>query len=242
MTRTYSHTLFLHGFTGGAASWRRVIAAAPLSASISCVDLPGHHRGPEVTSGFEGNVRQLAHRLDPRAAYRVCGYSLGARVALGLLACAPAQVAELVLVGVHPGLTDGAAREARARDDAALARMLRTQGIDSFVDHWSALPLFATQKGIAPEHAREQDAIRRGHDAEGLARCLEELGLGQMPDYRRLLGETAVPVTLVAGEHDGKFRALAGELGRPVHAVPGAGHNVVLERPEAVAELLFSGG
>ena len=54
------------------------------------------------------------------------------------------------------------------------------------------------------------------------------------------LGELAMPVTLVAGERDAKFREIAERMAAALPAarlevVPGAGHAVQLERPEAVA-------
>ena len=53
----------------------------------------------------------------------------------------------------------------------------------------------------------------------------------------------ALPVALVAGELDTKFLELARRLAKDhvaarVVAVPGAGHNVVLEAPEHLAEIL----
>jgi pimeloyl-ACP methyl ester carboxylesterase len=52
-----------------------------------------------------------------------------------------------------------------------------------------------------------------------------------------------VPVELVVGERDEKFRAIAERMtaalvaGR-LHVVPGTGHAVHLEAPEAVAEVI----
>jgi pimeloyl-ACP methyl ester carboxylesterase len=59
------------------------------------------------------------------------------------------------------------------------------------------------------------------------------------------LGELAMPVTLVVGERDDKFRAIAEQMagkipGAGVVVVPGAGHAVHLEAPGAVAEVLRS--
>ena len=55
------------------------------------------------------------------------------------------------------------------------------------------------------------------------------------------LGELAIPVTLVAGERDAKFRAIAEQMAPAliadsrVELVAGTGHAAQLERPEAVA-------
>ena len=52
-----------------------------------------------------------------------------------------------------------------------------------------------------------------------------------------------MPVELVVGERDEKFRAIAERMAERLpdarlHVVEGAGHAVHLERPDAVAELL----
>jgi pimeloyl-ACP methyl ester carboxylesterase len=57
------------------------------------------------------------------------------------------------------------------------------------------------------------------------------------------LGELAIPVTLVVGERDEKFRAIAarmaGALPRArVVVVAGAGHAAGLEQPGAVADAI----
>jgi pimeloyl-ACP methyl ester carboxylesterase len=54
------------------------------------------------------------------------------------------------------------------------------------------------------------------------------------------LGDLRMPVTLVVGERDAKFRAIAERMapaisGSRIELVAGAGHAVQLERPEAVA-------
>ena len=56
-----------------------------------------------------------------------------------------------------------------------------------------------------------------------------------MPPLWDRLGELTMPVTLVVGERDAKFRAIAERMGAPVVVVPGAGHAVHLEAPAAVA-------
>src|SRR6185369_6950562 len=85
----------------------------------------------------------------------VVGYSLGARVALGLVATR--RAARAILVSVNPGLAE-AERPARRASDAAWARMARARGIDDFVDAWEAQPLFETQQRVPPGR---RDARRR---------------------------------------------------------------------------------
>jgi pimeloyl-ACP methyl ester carboxylesterase len=72
---------------------------------------------------------------------------------------------------------------------------------------------------------------------------LRGLGTGALPSLWERLGELSMPVTLVVGERDSKFQGIAAEMRTGIPAaellvVPGVGHAVHLEAPEAVAERL----
>jgi 2-succinyl-6-hydroxy-2,4-cyclohexadiene-1-carboxylate synthase len=69
------------------------------------------------------------------------------------------------------------------------------------------------------------------------------LSLGAMPDRLPALAANRVPLVAMAGELDRKFHALAVGIAERVPLaraviVPGAGHNVPLEAPAAVAAAL----
>jgi pimeloyl-ACP methyl ester carboxylesterase len=72
------------------------------------------------------------------------------------------------------------------------------------------------------------------------------MGTGALPSLRERLPELGCPVTLVVGERDAKFRAIAGRMAErlpqgEVVLVPGAGHAAQLERPDLVAAALARG-
>jgi 2-succinyl-6-hydroxy-2,4-cyclohexadiene-1-carboxylate synthase len=191
--------------------------------------------------GWRANLEAICDEVGPdlRDA-TVVGYSLGARVALGLVAEGLARRAVLVSVNPGPGEPERAERRA---SDARWAALLRQQGVEVFAARWAAQPLFASQASTLDEAARQRrHAQRLAQSAEGLARSLEEMGLAEMPDYRGALGGLADRLTLVVGELDGKFRALGEEMradaALPLHLVAQSGHDVPLEQPRALAELL----
>jgi 2-succinyl-6-hydroxy-2,4-cyclohexadiene-1-carboxylate synthase len=243
-------TALLHGFTGHPASWEAVVAGLPAPGLVVAPFLPGHDpEGPHVSQrGFEEVVDALAaafRELHP-GPWRMAGYSLGARVALGLLVHFPELWADAVLIGVNPGLEDGPSRLARLDEDARRARVLRERGIGAFVEEWERLPLLAAQAGLPAAVTAAQRAQRLAHDAEGLARSLEVLGLGAMPDWWPALPGIRVAVSVVVGECDTRFAPLAARAVGLLPAgelvvVPGVGHNVVLEAPGAVSQLLDGG-
>lgn len=235
--------LLLHGFTGAPESWRQVAEEASSERPPLTPTLTGHGADWQRTAvaSFAGEVMRLASVVAETARPRLlCGYSMGSRLALGLLSDRPDLFDAAVLIGMHPGLPDEAARAERRALDAGRVRQLRQEGLPAFVSAWERLPLFATQQDLPDEALEVQRATRLGHDSEGLARSLEVLGLAEMPDYAPAIASIEVPVTLMTGSLDRKFSEIASalaDLNPQVEAevVEGVGHNVLLEAPTAVA-------
>lgn len=235
--------VLLHGFTGSPASWDAVLAHLPERATLR-PPLLGHGAPPPEAQTFSGEVARLAALL-PKEPVHLAGYSLGARLALSLALAHPERLCRLTLIGVHPGLPKTQERDARRESDAGFRRALVEDGIERFVDAWEAQPLFATQRGLPPALVAAHRSARLRHDPASLARSLHILGLAEMPDLRPGLARLALPVTLMAGELDEKFLGLARELARALpqamlRAAPGAGHDLLLERPDLVAVELRS--
>ncbi len=229
----------LHGFTGAPASWDAVRARS--EGRWSCPRVLGHGAEAEGVESFDDEVDRLAMTMPDGAT--LVGYSLGARLALGIAVRQPARVGRLVLIGGHPGLEDGAEAATRRADDEARARALETEGLEPFVNRWEALPLFGTQRRLPEAVQAAHRARRLSHDPHQLARSLRVLGLGGMPSRWLDLSALPMPVDLLVGGEDPKFRALAERFvavrpGTTLRVVPGAGHDLTLEAPGAVASAL----
>jgi 2-succinyl-6-hydroxy-2,4-cyclohexadiene-1-carboxylate synthase len=253
--------VLLHGFTGSPDSWAEVLARLDPGDAIAPA-LLGHDGTPgdRAVRTFDDEVDRLAGLIEERwpeareseargseargpAGAHLVGYSMGGRVALGLLVRHPRLFSGATLIGASPGLCDPAERHARARRDEEWATLLESDGLDPFVAAWEALPLFATQDRASAAALDAQRRIRLAHDPRGLARSLRVTGLSSMPDYRPALPGVDLPVRVAAGADDEKFRALGQELvallpRAELLIIEHAGHNVVLERPQEVARLL----
>jgi 2-succinyl-6-hydroxy-2,4-cyclohexadiene-1-carboxylate synthase len=233
--------VLLHGFTQTRQSWRRTAQALQGRYRVLVPDLPGHGQAAQRTPSFDACAAYV-RALVPARTFMLCGYSMGGRIALhAALTLGPEIVTRLVLVGASPGLADPTARAARRTADDALADRIETLDIETFAREWGSQPLFADQ----PERvAAGAHADRLRNTPAGLASALRGLGTGVMAPLWDRLGELAIPVTLVVGERDAKFRATAeAMLARLPNAqlvvVEGAGHAVQLERPEAVADAIY---
>jgi 2-succinyl-6-hydroxy-2,4-cyclohexadiene-1-carboxylate synthase len=233
--------VLLHGFTQTGRSWQPVLHALAARYRAVAPDLPGHgafaDRRPASFAACDAYLRALA-----RAPITLAGYSMGGRIALHAALSLGDRVERLVLIGASPGIADAAERAARAADDAALADRIEALGLEAFAREWEAQPLFA---GMPRGVAEIAHADRMRNTASGLAAALRGLGTGAMPSLWERLGELTMPIELVVGERDVKFRAIAErmEAALPVarsHVVAGAGHAVHLEAPDAVAEVALA--
>jgi 2-succinyl-6-hydroxy-2,4-cyclohexadiene-1-carboxylate synthase len=231
--------VLLHGFTQTRQSWRRTIAALGGRYRAIAPDLPGHGTAAERRPASFESCAAYVRALSP-GPIALAGYSMGGRIALYSALALPGLVERLILIGASPGIADPAEREARRRSDEELASRIEAIGLEAFAAEWGAQALFAGQdeRVAAAAHA---DRLR--NTPAGLAAALRGLGTGAMPPLWDRLPALATPVTLVVGERDAKFRAIAEAMAQAIpdcrlEVVTGAGHAVQLEQPEAVAAIL----
>jgi len=199
--------------------------------------------GPSSMAGAGGVTPGGAPSMAGPGGVTLAGYSMGGRIALHYALARPGWVARLVLVGASPGLADAGERAARREADEALAERIEQDGVAAFAEEWEAQPIFAGRPPAVAEAAR---ADRLRNDAAGLAAALRGLGMGAMEPLWDRLGEVGVPVRLVVGERDAKFRAIAERMAEllpdvRVVVVQAAGHAAHLERPAIVAEAIDAG-
>ena len=228
----------VHGFTQTGRSWGPLAERLARSRRVVLVDAPGHGGSADERLDLWGAGRAVLDAVGPS---HLLGYSMGGRIGLHAALEDPAAVGRLVLVGATAGIADAAARARRRADDLALADALERDGdtgLPVFLERWLSNPLFAD---LTPDAAGIE--ARRENTAAGLASSLRLCGTGsQEPLDDRLAGLT-MPVLLLVGEHDPKFRAEADRLqaGLPraeVAVVGGAGHACHLERPDAFLDLV----
>ena len=189
---------------------------------------------------MEHAARDLLALLDAlvpaHRAVHVLGYSMGGRAALRLAVAAPGRVSALVLESASPGIDDPDQRALRAAADGALAARIERDGVEAFVRYWEDLPLFATQRRL-PEAVRAlQRTQRLACDAMGLANSLRGMSVGRQTPLHERLRALPMPVLLIAGALDDKYRVLAESMTRRIPCsraviVPDTGHAVHLEQP-----------
>jgi 2-succinyl-6-hydroxy-2,4-cyclohexadiene-1-carboxylate synthase len=236
------NVVLLHGFSGTRRAWDGVIAALdPERYRPLALDLPGHGGAADARRPitFGGCVQDVLAQAPAR--FTLCGYSLGGRVALHVALAAPERVRRLVLVSATAGIEDPAARAARREADGVLARELEETPFEQFIERWRTQPLFASEPPAVGALARED---QRRNRPDALAAALRGIGAGEMAPLWDRLGDLPMPVAVVVGERDAKYRALGARMvgllaDGELRVLPG-GHGLVLENPAGVASALHS--
>lgn len=235
------HLLLLHGFMGSLASWGDLPEGLH-GLQVVAVDLPGHGRSDGDADPLSYRIPEVARllgefqeRLFGGSAFWL-GYSMGGRIALAAAAEGVAMRG-LLLEAASPGLATAEERTERRRVDDDRARRIEEDGMEAFLEHWLALPLFKGLSDLPREVQEEAARIRRGQDPARMAAWLRGGGTGRQPSYWGGLGGLTIPVHLLAGGRDARFVALARTMAErlprsTVTTVEGAGHAVHLEAPE----------
>ncbi len=241
MARTEAAAVLLHGFTHTGASWGPVRSVLPPQLAVRAPDIRGHGASGELEPvTLDAVLADLKALVSPASV--LAGYSMGGRLALhAALAEGPTDRPEqLVLIGASPGLDDEAERATRRAADERLAAEIEGLTIGEFSARWEQSPVLC---GQPPDVLAEVRADRLRSAPAGLARALRGLGTGALPSLWHRLEELRVPVTLVVGEHDRKFRRIAERMAERIQnprllVVQGAGHAVHLEAPVLVAQVI----
>jgi 2-succinyl-6-hydroxy-2,4-cyclohexadiene-1-carboxylate synthase len=226
------NAVVLHGFMGSARPFLRFLPEAVTPV------LPGHGDAPDAIS-WSRALDDLAAALRTQTPFALFGYSMGARLALGLALRHPDRVERLILESGTAGLEDAQERARRKQKDDALADFVEREGMEAFVARWEQHPTLA---GLEP-FAEELRPERLAHRPSGLASALRHLGTGAQPSYWQELASLRVPVRLIAGARDLKFTAIARRMRERIPraeliSIPDAGHAPHLENPRAFAEAL----
>lgn len=245
------HVLMLHGFTGSGRSFQDFITGFGNKEDYTfiLVDQLGHGKtdSPAHPERYKmekvlGDLKSILDRLNI-SSVSIYGYSMGGRVALSFAVANPKLVSKLVLESASPGLEKMEDRSARIKADEKLAERLEKNGLKSFVDFWTDIPLFQSQKSLP---AIKREAIyqqRMNNTPVGLANSLRGLGTGVQPSNWNYLKKIECPVLLAAGEWDEKFVLIAQEMKKRIEKsvflkISGAGHAIHVEQPRKFGKIV----
>ncbi len=239
--------LLLHGFTGSFRAWSELINAYPDYQFIA-PNLLGHGGTDAPTEIGRYPLHKVADDLAAIvqrfgvSKVNCIGYSMGGRLALAFSLQHPHLIQSLTLVSASAGLATDAERSARIESDRKLAEMISLERLDKFVDYWEQIPLFASQQEtLTAVQKQVQREERLSHEPQGLIGSLLGMGTGNQPYYLARLQELRMPVLLVTGDKDTKFRGISCEMAKEIAdcqevIITNAGHAVHLEQATAFGD------
>lgn len=238
--------LLLHGFLGSGRNLGGLVRVwAPDAPQLRFVqaDLLGHGKSPPLPPGADLRTMAkaalaLARQLAPGAPIWVVGHSIGGRVALVMRHLDPETVARVSLLDIGPGPTRGLPSgritelllqaPLQAPNREALAAYFAQRGMSEALTAWLLMNL-----------ERHPDGYRWRVDREALSqfrRDTQDQDLWSMvqahaPHLQCLRGGDSAYVS------DADVARMAG-MGLEVHTVPGAGHFIHVDAPQAVLQQL----
>lgn len=176
----------------------------------------------------------------------VVGYSMGARLALGIAIEYPERIAGLVFVSGNPGLETTESRKNRWLSDDALAEKIEngisSETLESFLQHWYQQSVFAA----TPVEIRRTEVSRKlTQPSQNWPELLRTHSVSRQPNYWPRLNELSMPVSVVAGQDDEKYRNIAIRFieeqpssNISCRIIPACGHLVHRERPESLVGVI----
>jgi pimeloyl-ACP methyl ester carboxylesterase len=223
--------VYVHGLGSASTVYHAHIAARPDLAGRRTlfVDLPGHgisDRPADFDYTLEEHADALAAALDEAevTAAELVAHSMGGAVAIVLAQRRPGLVSRLVLTEAnldpYPPVTAGSSGIASYTEEEYVENGGHARVLDKVGPSWAA-----TMR-LADPRALHRTAI-------GLVR-------GTSPTMRRTLEGLPVDRVYLQGERSGELAGREGLVaaGVRVVTVPGAGHNVMFDNPDAfVAEV-----
>ena len=236
--------VFLHGIGGRASGWAPIQAACAAAGWNSLAwDMPGYGQSPLIEAcDFDALADALAALLDAQdlAQAVLVGHSLGGMVALQMWARHPQRVAGLVLAASSPAFGHGSGEFQQAFVAQRLAPLEAGRSMAEVAS------------GLIPT------MVAPGYQGPGLAQALACMGSISPAAYKAALGAlvrfeqraalptVTVPTLCLAGEHDrtaapSVVQRMAEKIPHAEYdCLPGVGHLLTFEQPEAFAQRLLN--
>jgi 2-succinyl-6-hydroxy-2,4-cyclohexadiene-1-carboxylate synthase len=238
---TGANIVALHGFSLTGEQFSPV--ADSLDRHVIAPDLPGHGSSRSHPADVDSVTAAIDVLLDELGRPTpLMGYSQGGRMALLTAIGDHSNVSSLVLISSSPGIRDVAERESRIERDHVLADRIRDIGVEAFIDSWTSAG--TTTLAHLDEAYRVWDSgVRSENSADGLASALRGYGQGAQPSAWDELGNLTMPVLLIVGSLDERYRSINDEMadlipGAELVVIDGARHNPLADEPVATCEAI----
>ena len=237
--------VFLHGFTGSSESWSHI--TSKIDHPYITIDLPGHGKSMfRSLSSYTFNhwTSDLKQILDEMEVHQIklCGYSMGGRLAAAFIEKYPEMVKEIFIESSHMGIDNIKDRDMRLVDDLNLVNKIKNE-FNLFISDWSAMDMFKMQKKRNITAWRLQNSIRLSQDSKQLSMALDFFSLGRMPICHQYIKKGDIPIHFINGIEDYKYIEYSKSLYKLnnniiYHIIDDAYHNVHLENSSCYINII----
>jgi pimeloyl-ACP methyl ester carboxylesterase len=235
--------VLLHGFPFDGRMWQATAQAlAGAGYRVVVPDLRGHGKSPVApTARMEEMARDVAALLSALGIGKavVLGFSMGGYVALQMMARESDKVRLAVLVDTRAEADTAQGKAGRA----ALAAKVKEAGMQAVVDAMMPNLLHEQTRARKPEVAKLLERIMLEQPPAGAIAAIQ--GMAERPDMKGKLRFCQLPALVMVGEADSITpMEAASSLAQAIsysqyEVVPGAGHAMPLEQPEAFHRVLL---
>jgi pimeloyl-ACP methyl ester carboxylesterase len=235
--------VLLHGFPFDGRMWQATVPAlVGAGYRVVVLDLRGHGKSPVAPSAtMQEMARDVAALLDTLGIVKavILGFSMGGYVALQMMVRESDRVRVAVLVDTRAEADTPQAKAGRA----TLAAKVKEAGMQPVVDAMLPNLLHEGTRARKPEVAKLLERMMLEQPPAGAAAAI--LGMAERPDMKGKLRFYQLPALVMVGEAD-KVTPMetASSLAQAIsysqyEVVPGAGHAMPLEQPEAFHRILL---
>ena len=202
----------------------------------------GHGKSPKSRNSDDYNVQSQINLVASQNYGKILlGYSMGARLALHSVLAFPDIWKGLIMISGTAGLRKG--QEERVHWDLSLVNRLCTNSNSEFWRYWSTVPIIQSQSKIEEEFRINREKRRMEMDLHSLAASVLGFGAGVMPSVWHRISEVCIPVLLIAGQEDKKYKKLAADLDSAflhskLEIISKSGHAPHMEKPTIVGHII----
>lgn len=232
--------VFVHGFPLSRGAWGRQVDALKSSYRVIAPDLRGlgeseARPGTNSMDRAADDIYVLLRQLNTGPVVLI-GHSMGGYVALAFAQKHAAMLRGLVLVGTKAGADTVEAATGRR----ATAEKVKTDGSNVVVSAMAPKMLAASNTDTAM--AQQVRGFMERSKPEGVIGSL--LGMAERGDSTDFLSQIKVPTLVITGGDDTIIppteseKLAKGIQGARLEIIPGAGHLVAFEKPEAFNRIL----
>lgn len=230
----------IHGVGSYCEAWDGIVARLSDRFRILTFDLRGHGGSTRVKGRYEiddfvGDVLALADHVGFKR-FHLAGFSLGGLIAQRLALTHPDRLDRLALLATVAGRNQDE-RERVAARLAALQAGERGSHYDASLSRWLTEG-FQERNPQLIARLRERNA---GNDPDCYAAAYRVLAQTDLGDA---IGQIRAPTLIATGQDDQgsnprMARFMAGRIaGSRLHILPGLRHSILMEAPDAVADLM----